>query len=127
MSMSLQPRILLGLAVGALTACASSTQSTAGPADTSPAGEAGTLRVANRSSTDMDVYVVRAGQRVRIGLAPGGETTSFALTTALMAGGGTVHFEAIPTRSAPGVSTGIRSDPATPRRGQIITLDVPPQ
>lgn len=126
--MYLQSRILLGLAVSALTACASGPQSSPDPAATpAEASEAGTLRVANRSSTDMDVYVVRAGQRVRIGLAPGGETTSFALTTALMAGGGYVHFEAIPTRSAPGVATGIRSDPATPRRGQIITLDVPPQ
>ncbi len=122
-------RILLGLAVIASAACASNTQGTGDPADgpAAEASDAGTLRVANRSSTDMDVYVVRTGQRVRIGLAPGGETTSFALTTALMTGGGVVHFEAVPTRSAPGVRTGIRTDPATVRGGQIITLDVPPQ
>ena len=122
-------RILLGLAVAAMAACASSTQSTGDPAD-GPApevGEAGTLRVVNRSSTDMDVYVVRSGQQVRVGLAPGAETTSFALTRALMTGGGQVHFEAIPTRSAPGVRTGIRTDPAVVRAGEIITLDVPPQ
>ena len=125
-------RILLGLAVAAMAACASSTQgtqNTGDPADgpAPEAGEAGTLRVVNRSSTDMDVYVVRSGQQVRVGLAPGGETTNFALTRALMTGGGQVHFEAIPTRSAPGVRTGIRTDPAVVRAGQIITLDVPPQ
>lgn len=122
-------RILLGLAVAGMAACASSTQGTGDPADgpAPEAGEAGTLRVVNRSSTDMDVYVVRSGQQVRVGLAPGGETTTFELTRALMTGGGQVHFEAIPTRSAPGVRTGIRTDPAVVRAGEIITLDVPPQ
>ena len=127
--MHMASRILLGLAVATMAACASSTQGTGDPADgpAPEAGEAGTLRVVNRSSTDMDVYVVRSGQQVRVGLAPGGETTNFALTRALMTGGGQVHFEAIPTRSAPGVRTGIRTDPAVVRAGQIITLDVPPQ
>lgn len=122
-------RILLGLALASMAACASSTQGAGDPADgpAAEASDAGTLRVANRSSTDMDVYVVRSSQRVRIGLAPGGETTSFALSTALMTGGGAVHFEAVPTRSAAGVSTAVRSDPATVRGGQIITLDIPPQ
>ncbi len=127
--MRITRRILLGLATATMAACASSTQGTGETADgpAPEASDAGTLRVVNRSSTDMDIYVVRSGQQVRIGLAPGGETTSFALTTALMTGGGVVHFEAVPTRSAPGVRTAIRSDPATVRGGQIVTLDVPPQ
>ena len=127
--MHTQSRILLGLAVAAMAACAPSTQGSGNPADgpAPEASDAGTLRVSNRSSTDMDVYVVRSSQRVRIGLAPGGETTSFALTTALMTGGGVVHFEAVPTRSAPGVRTAIRSDPGTVRGGEIVTLDIPPQ
>ena len=127
--MRITRRILLGLAAATIAGCAPSTQGTGDAADgpAPAAGEAGTLRVVNRSSTDMDVYVVRSGQQVRVGLAPGGETTNFALTRALMSGGGQVHFEAIPTRSAPGVRTGIRTDPAVIRAGEIITLDVPPQ
>ena len=39
------------------------------------------LEVRNRTSEDMDVYMVRRDQRVRIGLAPSGRSTFFTLTT----------------------------------------------
>jgi len=76
----------------------------------------------------MDVYAVRSGQRIRLGLAPGGETTNFTLSPGIMTGGGNVWFEAVPTRQV-GVDSGgnVRTDPVQARAGDVITLDVPPQ
>ncbi|HEX6643588.1 MAG TPA: hypothetical protein VF037_02865 [Gemmatimonadales bacterium] len=93
-----------------------------------PDGQNGRLDVSNRSSTDMDVYAVRSGQRIRLGTAPGGETSRFTLSPGVITGGGTVYFEAVPTRQV-GVDSGgaIRTDNVQVRGGDVITLDVPPQ
>lgn len=57
---------------------------------------AGQLDVVNRSSSDMDIYVVLGSNRARIGLAPNSQTTTFKLSPAQIAGAGTVRFLAIP-------------------------------
>src|SRR5919202_1720683 len=58
-------------------------------------------RIENRASLDMDIYVRRNDGRVnRLGLAPGGETTSFALSPTLTAGAAWIRFEARPVRGS---------------------------
>lgn len=83
------------------------------------------LEVENRSSLDMDIYVRgERGGPIRIGMAPGGDVTSFALTPALLAGAGVVRFEARPVR---GQGQSVQSEPYRVQRGSVITWSVPPQ
>jgi hypothetical protein len=98
------------------------------PAESSPGGAAPDpqtteLEVVNRSSADMDIYVVRGGQRVRLGFAPGNETTRFALHPAQVAGTGLVHFQASPIT---GLGRPIGSEPVMLRLGDVVTLNIPP-
>ena len=81
------------------------------------------LEVFNRSSSDMYIFVVRSGQRIRLGLAPGNETTRFVLTPAHVAGVGTTYFQASPIT---GLGRPIGSEPVMLRLGDVITLDIPP-
>jgi hypothetical protein len=79
--------------------------------------------VVNRSSADMEVYVVRGGQRVRLGLAPGNETTRYTVSPAQFAGVGPTHFEAVPRI---GLARPIGSEPVLLRAGDVVTLNIPP-
>lgn len=118
---------LLRLALAGAAACATSSGTPSdAPASPEAEGDAGRLDVSNRSSADMDVFLVRSGQRVRLGLAPASETTRFTLSRALMAGG-SPYFEAVPRSSTAGVRQSIRTEPVVVRAGQVVTLDVPPQ
>ena len=120
-------RALLLLALAGTAGCATSTSSDGNPpAGPEPQGDAARLDVSNRSSIDMDVFLVRSGQRVRVGMAPASETTSFSLSRVLMTGG-SPYFEAVPRSSAAGVRQTVRTEPVVVRPGQVVTLDVPPQ
>ena len=102
-----------------LAACAS------GSSQKSPSPDQGSdphLEVINRSSADVDIYLVRTGQRIRLGLAPNNQTTKFSLTPALTIGAGTVRFEAVPLVGGNTIST----DPTTLQPNATVTLDVPP-
>ena len=116
-------------ALAILAACSSATtNSTAGnSAEPAPYMESGSARlvVSNRSTLDMDVYMLRQGQRFRVGLAPAGETTQIELTRSLLAGAGTVQFLASAIRGNPGQP--VLTDPVQVHSGQEIDLDVPPQ
>jgi hypothetical protein len=82
-------------------------------------------KIENRSSLDVDIFVRRNDGRVsRLGLAPGGETTSFALPPTLTAGAAWVRFEARPVRQSgePAVS-----EPFPVKMGDEISWSVPPQ
>lgn len=86
---------------------------------------AGNLQVSNRSSLDMDVFLVRRnGQRTRLGLAPASKTTGFALTPAQVAGVGPVSFEAVPILRG---GSAVNSDQVVVTPTETITLDIPPQ
>jgi hypothetical protein len=120
--------LALILVVMALGGCA------ANPARSAPApseGEAESrearLEVRNRTSEDMDVYMVRRDQRVRIGLAPSGRSTFFTLTTGMITGGGPAQFEAVRIRGAGAPVPNVRTEPLSVRRGETVTLDIPPQ
>lgn len=82
-----------------------------------------TLVVTNRSTWDMDVFLVRDGMPSRLGLAPGGMSTRYALTPAQFIGGGQVRIVAKPLVSG----RTITSEPLTLSRGQEVTWDIPPR
>ena len=95
-----------------------------GPQLAEPSPEAvARLEVVNRSASDMDIYLVHAGQRSRLGLAPSSETTRFTLAPAQLAGVGMSHFEAVPLLAT---TRPVHSDPTKVRLGDVITFDVPP-
>jgi hypothetical protein len=83
-----------------------------------------TVTVENRSSFDMDLFVRTERRTTPLGLAPAGETTSFKLSPALLAGAGLVRFEARPVR---GQSRPVQSEPFAVRSGEQITWSIPPQ
>jgi hypothetical protein len=113
------PALLLALTI----ACSSG-----GSPDTAPTPEPGDtprVRIENRASLDMDIYVVRSdGQRIRLGFVPGGETATFALPATITAGATSVQFEARPVRRS---GQSVLSEPFGIRMDDEITWSVPPQ
>jgi hypothetical protein len=82
-------------------------------------------RIENRSSFDMDIDVRRNDGRVsRLGFAPGGETTMFALPPTLTAGAAWIRFEASPVRES---GERVVSEPFPVRMGEEISWSIPPQ
>ena len=121
-------RLSFAVLLVVLPACSSSTADPAAQPAPAPEGQNARLDVSNRSSFDMDVFAIRSGQRIRLGTAPGGETSRFTLSPGVIVGGGSVYFEAVPSRRV-GVDSGgvVRTDNAQVRAGDVISLDVPPQ
>ena len=94
------------------------------PGETEPNNQT-RARIENRASLDMDISVRRNdGRSSRLGFAPGGETTEFALPTSLTAGASWVRFEAKPVRSSGATAV---SEPFPVKMGDEITWSVPPQ
>ena len=88
-------------------------------------GEQTRARIENRASLDMDIHVRRNDGRVsRLGLAPGNETTTFALPPTLTAGAAWVRFEARPVRAS---GQPVVSEPFPISMGAEISWSVPPQ
>ena len=102
-----------------LAGCSSGRPGSPEPADQTSA------RIENRASLDMDIFVRRNDGRVtRLGFAPAGETTTFALPATLTAGAAWVRFEARPVRSSGETTV---SEPFPVRMGDQINWSVPPQ
>jgi hypothetical protein len=100
--------------------------SSGGSPDTAAAPESGNqarARIENRASLDMDIYVLRNDQSIRLGFVPGGETARFALPATLTAGS-TIQFEARPVRSS---GEPLVSEPFRVQRGEEINWSVSPQ
>jgi hypothetical protein len=57
------------------------------------------VQVQNRNFYDMQIYTVRFGERQRLGLATGNQTTTFELPRNWIDTGGTVQFVASPVGS----------------------------
>lgn len=104
----------------ATAACAGSS----GAGGTEP--ESGpTIRIENRSSSDMDIYLRPALSRaIRLGFVPASDSASFALSRALLAGSTSFRIEARPVRGAGGPAL---SDQFTVGRGEEIYWSIPPQ
>jgi hypothetical protein len=101
-----------------LTACAGR------PADTNadPAGPA-MVQVENQGFTDMVIYAVSGGHRVRLGLATGNSTKTFTVPRYLTGGAGPIRFLADPIG---GNRTPV-SEEMSVRPGDLVTLTIPPQ
>ena len=80
------------------------------------------LKVENDSFSDMRIYVVQSGQRVRIGTAGGKSVSSFTLPQAIMHGIRTLAFEAVPI----GANGKAISEEITVNPGEQVTLRIPP-
>jgi hypothetical protein len=94
------------------------------PAESSPNPEGqAMLQVENRSFSDMVIYAVDGAQRIRLGMATGNSTKSFALPTYLVRSGGPLRFLADPIG---GNRTPV-SEEMTVRPGDVVTLTIPPQ
>ena len=108
--------LLLGLAL-ATFGCKSAEQSGSGATD----GVRTTLEVQNRNFLDMNIYVVRGGQRVRLGRVTGSSSEVFTIPDYLVRGAGTLRFLADPI--------GGRNEPVTREilvnRGEEMRLIIP--
>ena len=83
------------------------------------------VRIENRSSVDMDIYVRPSLNRpVRLGFVPASDTAEFALPRALTAGSAAFHLEARPIRAA---GRPVLSDPFPAGSGDEIFWSIPPQ
>jgi hypothetical protein len=101
-----------------LTACASRSET----ADTEPAGPA-MVEVENQGFTDMVVYAINGGQRIRLGLATGNSTKTFTVPRYLTTGAGPIRFLADPI----GGDRSPVSEEMAVRPGDLVTLTIPPQ
>jgi hypothetical protein len=91
----------------------------AGPRPDGPA----MLQVENQGFADMVIYAVNGGQRIRLGLATGNTTKSFAVPAYLVRNGAPIRFLADPVG---GNRTPI-SEEMTVQPGDLVSLTIPPQ
>jgi hypothetical protein len=103
-------------------ACHSGAPPQTGDDDSQMAAET-TLEVTNQWFADMNIYVVRTGQRLRLGLATGNATTSFVIPRAVITGPSIrLRFLADPV----GGTHAPVSDEITVSPGDAIQLTIPP-
>ena len=114
--------VLSFAALLAVPACASRQGEDAGEPGERAQPEPTTLVVQNRNFSDMTIYVLRGGQRIRLGLANGNRATKFTIPSNLIFGIATLQFLADPVGSSrTPVSQEIRVT-----EGDEITLTIPP-
>ena len=81
------------------------------------------VRIENRSSSDVDIYLRPAlRSATRLGFVPASDTADFALAPALISGAASFNFEARPIRG--GRPT--LSEPFTARTGEELFWSIPP-
>lgn len=85
--------------------------------------ESAMVQVQNQSFSDMVVYAVSGGQRIRLGLATGNSTKAFPIPQHLVRTGGTIRFLADPV----GSSRAPVSEEMTVQPGDVVSLTIPPQ
>lgn len=115
--MNVLNRGVLVIASAAVAACASS-QSNAAVSRDEPAA----VIVDNRSVLDMNIYVIRAGQRIRLGTAGGLNKTRLTIPGSLVFGATTLRFLADPI----GSSRSPVSEEINVSAGDEIELTIPP-
>jgi hypothetical protein len=81
------------------------------------------VQVRNQGFSDMVVYVISGGQRIRLGLATGNSTHTFTIPRHLIRGAGGMRFLADPVG---GNRTPV-SEEMTVNPGDVVTLTIPPQ
>ena len=81
------------------------------------------VRVENRDFLDMNVYVVRSGQRIRLGTVTGLSTQLLPIPAALVGAGWDLRFLIDPVGSTrTPISQAIHVSP-----GDVVELTIPPQ
>ena len=80
------------------------------------------VQVDNQGFLDMDVYAVRSGQRLRIGLAPGNTKTNLTLPSTLVSGLASLRFVADPI----GGRRASVSQEITVAPGDTVVMTIPP-
>jgi len=85
--------------------------------------ESAMLQVQNQGFTDMVVYAVHGGQRLRLGTATGHSTQNFTIPRHLVRRAGAIRFLADPIG---GNRTPV-SEEMTVQPGDVVTLTIPPQ
>jgi hypothetical protein len=80
------------------------------------------VQVDNLGFQDMDVYAVRSGQRVRIGLAPGSSKTNLTIPSNLVSGLTSLRFIADPI----GGRRASVSQEITVAPGDTVVMTIPP-
>jgi len=113
--MRISRRYFLVSAVALLSACMASQ----GPQQ---AQVATAISVDNQSSSDMTIYALRSGQRVRLGLATGLKVSTFTIPSTLIFGATPLKFLADPI----GANRLPVSDEITVSPGDVVTLTIPP-
>jgi len=86
------------------------------------ADEPTTLKVDNQAMLDMNIYVLRSSQRIRLGTATGLTTTRFTIPPYVLFGATSLRFLADPI----GSNRTPVSDEITVTAGDEITLMIPP-
>ncbi|HEU4643767.1 MAG TPA: hypothetical protein VFS44_15020 [Gemmatimonadaceae bacterium] len=81
-----------------------------------------TLKVENQGFADMDIFIIAGGQRIRLGMATGNQTTMFTIPSYLVRGNTPLRFLADPVG---GNRTPV-SDEITVTPGDQVTLTIPP-
>jgi hypothetical protein len=81
------------------------------------------VQVENQGFTDMVIYAVSGGQRVRLGLATGNTTKTFTIPRHLLAGAGSIRFLADPI----GGNRSPVSEEMNVQPGDLVTLTIPPR
>lgn len=108
------PFVLLAL----VAACASRSRSNRPPATIEPTY----VRVSNQSWLDMNVYVLRSSQRIRLGTISANQTQRFQLPQNLIFGATPLRFLADPI----GSSRTAQSFEIVVSPGDEVTLTIPP-
>ena len=110
----------LGLAVllAGIAACSTLSRGSSGTDQSQPT----VVQVDNLGFQDMDVYAVRSGQRVRLGLAPGSSKTNLTIPSTLVSGLTSLRFIADPI----GGSRASVSQEITVAPGDTVVMTIPP-
>ena len=82
-----------------------------------------TIRVENQGFSDMTIYAIRSGQRVRLGQATGNSTSTFTIPANLIFGATPLRFLADPI----GGNRSPVSDEITVQPGDQVRLVIPPR
>lgn len=114
------PLTLLPALVALLAVAGCQSKGARGPA---PQRSEAFVRVENRSMLDMTIYVVRGGERRRLGLVNALSTQMLSIPSVLVEGSGVLRFQADPIG---GNRTPI-SEEIFVRNGDVVQLIIPPQ
>jgi hypothetical protein len=112
--MKINRRMFLGVAMTALAACASSQNLREQQAVT-------ILEVDNRATLDMNIYVLRSSERIRIGTAMALRTSQFKIPPDLIFGATPLRFLADPI----GANRLPVSEEITVAAGDTVVLEIP--